>query len=1031
METIQVIKSDIKEEHLYDSNNNIIRTFTYITSNTSTPYNDNFDYEKINKYLSPDFTTDEYFVIAKEHEHLESIYRELETEGLSPEGLNITRAVECIDRRPMSRGTLYRLTQDEADALVNDERILCVEYNHPAVETKSTVVQTSNFSKGSSVENYFDGSGQSLNKTEMVNWGLLRSTLESQSVYPDWGASGTHSYQAANNNSEITTSIELTQTGKNVDLIVVDSYMVVPDHPEWFTNPDGTGTNRLKYFNWYQYNPNVTGGAAGTYPALGSTFPWGYFYQTGHPSHCMGIAAGATMGWAKDANLYHLFFGAASNGTLYDYIRMFHRNKPINPVTKRKNPTITTNSYGNFLPASRFAGDFVTKVFYRGVSYEGSVYDGPNYDKTFSRFYFNYLNTTRNFYVGYTPTPDEYSYAPGFQTDAVEYAIVDYDFGFEIANPRGFRPRGYELRSDGTLANGTFDNKHISSFTDYDTLVIDDIYGNQSNLRSYMLTTDEKSSLTSSTTPTSGTNDNGYWEINLPFSFRYGVGTQDTPIATNNINQFIFNKVYVNTNQTITFVSPSFTKTPHFNNSTSVVDGVYQNGPDDMDPLQPSIGWCAGQKSKRSPAADENLNHSIQRIYYGTIGTTPNRKFHIRIEADYNYTAAVGSSGKIWELTFYERDLYTNYKLTYIRLIMGENNSVFRRGKDFNTYIPRGDLSKFGLRTPWIGQGIPFKSSAISADIEDLIKEGVIFVGAAGNSDVYVCSKGDIEYDNFFQVENDYVYGNKNPNEWSPAYFDQLYWMRGASPNTNELKSQGGSYDTPVITVGAVDNASYGRSDGSGDSLFYLFTNYSPTSREEANLTDAFEYKAAYSNYGTGIDVWAPGTSILSVYDTQESSHYDHRSKLNDASKIFAVNKISGTSMATPQVAGVLTCALETYPYWSQYEAKDYIISYAKQNKLITSWGTNLGNSYEDTLNLGTANVAWPGITSQNHAAIPHRLIATEDDGKLSDYYKDHNRYLYYYQERKTQGTVFPKANVKVRPTEGAVFPRPRIRRSA
>ncbi|KAI7193606.1 hypothetical protein KC343_g13062 [Hortaea werneckii] len=69
-------------------------------------------------------------------------------------------------------------------------------------------------------------------------------------------------------------------------------------------------------------------------------------------------------------------------------------------------------------------------------------------------------------------------------------------------------------------------------------------------------------------------------------------------------------------------------------------------------------------------------------------------------------------------------------------------------------------------------------------------------------------------------------------------------------------------------------------------------TNYSPASEPLACTVGAIDSKnaaASFSNYGTSLDIWAPGVSILSTWIGSNS----------------ATATLSGTSMASPHIAGL------------------------------------------------------------------------------------------------------------------------------
>lgn len=89
---------------------------------------------------------------------------------------------------------------------------------------------------------------------------------------------------------------------------------------------------------------------------------------------------------------------------------------------------------------------------------------------------------------------------------------------------------------------------------------------------------------------------------------------------------------------------------------------------------------------------------------------------------------------------------------------------------------------------------------------------------------------------------------------------------------------------------------------------------YSPARTGSAitvGATDSSDSRAYYSNYGTCLDIFAPGSSITSAWYTGNSS----------------TNTISGTSMASPHVAGVAALYLQANPGASPSSVRDTIVS--------------------------------------------------------------------------------------------------------
>lgn len=106
--------------------------------------------------------------------------------------------------------------------------------------------------------------------------------------------------------------------------------------------------------------------------------------------------------------------------------------------------------------------------------------------------------------------------------------------------------------------------------------------------------------------------------------------------------------------------------------------------------------------------------------------------------------------------------------------------------------------------------------------------------------------------------------------------------------------------------------------------------NYSPARAAAAitvGATTSTDARASYSNYGTCLDIFAPGSSITSSWNTSDT----------------ATNTISGTSMATPHVAGVAALYLQTNPGASPSTVRNALVSNATANK-VTGAGTGSPN---------------------------------------------------------------------------------------
>ncbi|MGC4788574.1 S8 family peptidase [Micromonospora sp. DT178] len=88
--------------------------------------------------------------------------------------------------------------------------------------------------------------------------------------------------------------------------------------------------------------------------------------------------------------------------------------------------------------------------------------------------------------------------------------------------------------------------------------------------------------------------------------------------------------------------------------------------------------------------------------------------------------------------------------------------------------------------------------------------------------------------------------------------------------------------------------------------------------------TDA---RSSFSNIGTCVDIFAPGSSITSAWHTNDTS----------------TNTISGTSMATPHVVGAAALVASANPAWTPQQVRDYLVNNATSN-VVGNPGTGSPN---------------------------------------------------------------------------------------
>ena len=191
----------------------------------------------------------------------------------------------------------------------------------------------------------------------------------------------------------------------------------------------------------------------------------------------------------------------------------------------------------------------------------------------------------------------------------------------------------------------------------------------------------------------------------------------------------------------------------------------------------------------------------------------------------------------------------------------------------------------------------PVRNTTVDAEVEQMIADGIIVIGAAGNDYHRAYRQGETGYDNYYS--GDY---------WNDV---NRYYHRGSSPTAA----------TGVISVG---NCEIG-----------------PRSINANGYTVA---KRNSSSCGTRVDIWAPGTEILSSIPNTRST----------SSVRYGNNELAyytGTSMASPQVCGYSACILAMRPWMNSSQMLSYLRSNAVDSEIgveADSFDSNSGNTQTD-----------------------------------------------------------------------------------
>jgi subtilisin family serine protease len=180
----------------------------------------------------------------------------------------------------------------------------------------------------------------------------------------------------------------------------------------------------------------------------------------------------------------------------------------------------------------------------------------------------------------------------------------------------------------------------------------------------------------------------------------------------------------------------------------------------------------------------------------------------------------------------------------------------------------------------------PFRVTSVDADIAQLVSAGVIVCNAAGNFYTKDDVSSGLDYNNYINLSSLGTY----------------YYHRGSSPHKGE---------TDAMQIGSLS----------------------------VGTTSSLERASNFSVKGPAVDVFASGENIISA---MSNINLDNSNVAYFGGSSFRQQKLNGTSMANPQIAGICALLKQAHPDWSPKQVKNWVVNSSKS----TLYTTNQDNDY-------------------------------------------------------------------------------------
>ncbi len=257
-----------------------------------------------------------------------------------------------------------------------------------------------------------------------------------------------------------------------------------------------------------------------------------------------------------------------------------------------------------------------------------------------------------------------------------------------------------------------------------------------------------------------------------------------------------------------------------------------------------------------------------------------------------------------------------------------------------STYYPPNHPSYFHSTASWdpsVDKTYHMtRSQTYDTVIKNMINAGIIVVCSAGNDNQRIYNTTESDWNSgywyFFDSGNNMGYG-----------VNEKIYLADASAYDPSTSPRSGMAGAPP--GGSYGNTIYFQATNNGQTPSNAWLEEGTSTRHDIAVQahQANKSKSSYSNYGEALRIWAPGDRIMSSYINKGSA-------VQLGSTGYYFNKLNGTSMASPQVAGVLACWLGKDPTTygarntkvNQTDAITFIENYQRSD--ITDWGGGLTN---------------------------------------------------------------------------------------